>query len=86
MCIAHSVRAESYFAAGLLRFLLAKKTGKSVLLLGPSGSGKTTLFLQLRDGETHNGTVASMQENAGSFVMANENVTIHGHKPSDTCI
>ena len=61
--------------AGLSRVLLSKRKGNSVLLLGPSGSGKTTLFLQLRDGQTHNGTVASMQENAGTFVLSTEKVT-----------
>jgi len=62
-------------AAGVLRILLPKRKGNSVLLLGPSGSGKTTLFLQLRDGDIHNGTVASMHENAGTFLLASEKVT-----------
>lgn len=65
--------------AGVLRILLHKRKGRSVLLLGPSGSGKTTLFLQLRDGDIHNGTVASMQENAGTFVMTTEKVSCQGH-------
>lgn len=52
---------------GMLRLLLSRSRGKSVLLLGPSGSGKTTLFFQLKDGDLHNGTVASMQENVGAW-------------------
>lgn len=51
--------------SGLLRFWLSKGSGRSLLLLGPSRSGKTTLFYQLKDGNLHNGTVASMQENVG---------------------
>jgi len=62
-------------AAGVLRILLPKRKGNSVLLLGPSGSGKTTLFLQLRDGDIHNGTVASMHESAGTLLLASEKVT-----------
>ena len=60
--------------AAVLRLVLSSRKGNSVLLLGPSGSGKTTLFYQLRDGNIHNGTVASMQENAGTFAFASEKV------------
>lgn len=45
-----------------------------MLLVGPCDAGKTTLWLQLRDGTTHHGTVASMQENAGEFVLSGEKV------------
>jgi signal recognition particle receptor subunit beta len=53
----------------LFRVLLAPKgrsRGNVIVLAGPCNSGKTALFLQLRDGSTHNGTVASMQENSSS--------------------
>ena len=62
--------------AGLIRIYLSRAKGSAVLLLGPSGSGKTTLFLQLRDGDIHNGTVASMQENTGSFTLSTEQARI----------
>lgn len=48
------------------------KRGSVVLIAGPCNSGKTTLFYQLRDGSTHNGMVASMQENSGSVQVKNE--------------
>ncbi|CAD7700227.1 unnamed protein product [Ostreobium quekettii] len=41
--------------------------GSSMLLVGPSGAGKTVLFLQLKEGDTLNGTVTSMDENEGTF-------------------
>lgn len=43
---------------------------KPVVLAGPCGGGKTCLFFQLRDGSTHSGTVASMQENEGLVRVA----------------
>ncbi|KAL3161410.1 hypothetical protein ABBQ32_010300 [Trebouxia sp. C0010 RCD-2024] len=73
------VLAALLFTLGLIRLYLSKGKGNAVLLLGPSGSGKTTLFLQLRDGDTHNGTVASMQENAGTFALSTEQA--HKVKP-----
>ncbi len=45
-----------------------------MLIVGPCDAGKTTLFLQLRDGTTHSGTVASMQENMGEFALSTEKV------------
>ena len=60
--------------AGLLRLLFFRKRGNTVLILGPPAAGKTTLYLQLRDGITHNGTVASMQENEEQLVLATEKV------------
>jgi hypothetical protein len=62
----------------LLAFLLfsmltrtGRKSGSLIVLAGPCNSGKTSLFLQLRDGSTHSGTVASMQENSGVVRVLN---------------
>ncbi|KAI8463278.1 MAG: signal recognition particle receptor beta subunit-domain-containing protein [Monoraphidium minutum] len=46
-----------------------KKRGSTVVLAGPPNSGKTTLFFQLKDGDLHNGVVASMGENAAAVTL-----------------
>lgn len=57
----------------LSRLVAPKKaSGSSVLIAGPCNAGKTMLFMQLRDGTTHNGTVASMQENSGVVSVNND--------------
>lgn len=77
----------------VLLLLVVKACGKGsksnvVLLVGPCNAGKTTLFYALRDGTTHLGTVASMQENedwcqiknvAGKVVGSVRLVDIPGH-------
>jgi signal recognition particle receptor subunit beta len=62
-------------ALGLL-LLLALGGGRSrrrrsntVVLAGPVNAGKSSLFFQLTDGSSHNGLVASMQENAGAAAL-----------------
>ncbi|GFH07205.1 uncharacterized protein HaLaN_01973 [Haematococcus lacustris] len=56
--------------AVVLPLLKSNRTrGSLIVVAGPCGSGKTTLFYQLRDGSTHNGTVASMQENSGEVLV-----------------
>lgn len=47
--------------------------GTTVVLAGPCNAGKTTLFYQLKDGSTHNGTVASMQENQAAVAVKSQN-------------
>jgi len=59
---------HSPFAA-LVRLLSPRAKGDAILIVGPMDAGKTTLFLRLRDGSTHNGTVASMQPNEGTTVL-----------------
>ena len=53
----------------------SRSSGSSVLFVGPCDAGKTTLLLQLRDGTTHQGTVASM-------VMNEANVKVRGDMPN----
>lgn len=59
--------------AGLFLLLVlakpAKRKGRSILLVGPCNAGKTTLFYQLKDGELHHGSVASMQVGGGGTRM-----------------
>ncbi|PNH03471.1 Signal recognition particle receptor subunit beta [Tetrabaena socialis] len=56
----------------LFRLLSGGKRGSVVLLVGPCNAGKTTLFYQLKDGTSHLGTVASMQENEGWCQLRND--------------
>ncbi|XP_010904569.1 uncharacterized protein [Elaeis guineensis] len=56
---------------GILRLLKPSKS-TTIVLAGLSGSGKTTLFFQLRDGSPHQGTIASMDPNEGTFVLHSE--------------
>lgn len=46
------------------------KRGSTIVIAGPLNAGKSTLFYQLKDGSTHNGLVASMQENAAAVPVA----------------
>lgn len=50
----------------IIRSAAGGRGGAPVVVAGPCNAGKTTLFFQLRDGSTHLGTVASMQENSSS--------------------
>jgi len=68
-------------AAGLLMFLLLAgaffvfgggAARSAILIVGPSGAGKTALFHQLRDGDTFNDFVTSMEINEGSFPLSSE--------------
>ncbi|KAF6164095.1 hypothetical protein GIB67_017679 [Kingdonia uniflora] len=60
------------FILFLLIRLLKRTKSNTIVLTGLSGSGKTILFYQLRDGSSHQGTVTSMEPNAGSFVLHSE--------------
>ena len=66
--------ASCLLCAALLKLWASGPKGNAVLLVGPCDAGKTTLFHQLRDGSTHAGTVASMQENVADGVLASEQV------------
>lgn len=58
----------------MLKRLVGGPRGSVVLLVGPCDAGKTTLFHQLVEGSTHLGTVASMQANEASGLLASEKV------------
>lgn len=45
---------------------------------GPCNAGKTCLFYQLKDGSTHLGTVASMQENEGTVPVRSDKDKVVG--------
>jgi len=49
-----------------------RKKGSAVLILGPSNAGKTSLYLTLKDGKVCTGTTTSMQENEGTFKIAQD--------------
>ncbi|EEF37035.1 signal recognition particle receptor subunit beta [Ricinus communis] len=56
----------------IIRFFRRTKSN-TIVLTGLSGSGKTVLFYQLRDGSSHQGTVTSMEQNEGTFILHSEN-------------
>ncbi|CAN6454424.1 unnamed protein product [Victoria cruziana] len=55
----------------LCRFF-RRATSNTIVLAGLSGSGKTVIFYQLRDGSSHQGTVTSMDQNEGTFILHSE--------------
>lgn len=63
----------------IIKALSGRKRGGAVLLVGPCNGGKTTLFYRLKDGTTHLGTVASMQENEGSCQIRNDKDRVVGN-------
>ncbi len=76
--IAIAVVAVSIVLLLIIRLASGGKRGSTVLLLGPCNAGKTTLFYRLKDGTTHLGTVASMQENEGVCQVRNDKDRVVG--------
>ncbi|XP_051114392.1 uncharacterized protein LOC127240012 [Andrographis paniculata] len=73
--------AQLYAAIGVVLFtviffllvrIFKRRSSNTIVLTGLSGSGKTVLFYQLRDGSSHQGTVTSMEQNEGTFVLHSE--------------
>lgn len=80
--IQHRPRTQLYASVGVISITTVyilirtfkRKKSNTIVLAGLSGSGKTVLFYQLRDGSSHQGSVASMVPNEGTIVLHPENI------------